>query len=382
MCDYKSSTQLNNWLFSPEDLEACRKRANQEARSYLFNAGSDSEKSSPPVTKFACGYNSASTDAMSTDTAPATTPQGHPYLEPEEEASLVTFYVAKIPSLLGPYAQHHILRRDTKSTATAALLFRRFYLSNSVMLHDPKHISVAAVFTATKVEDCLTRVQDLEEGTKKMNAPVLQADILRSEYTLLGGINCDLLCFHPYKAVLAFTEDLRTFLKGKKGRVLATFAKGKERAIVGKDLKPIHDGAHALVDDVMVSDVPLLYSPGQIGLAALLVSSNQISDPEVPKIDILGYIEHRFTGEGDTNKKSTTKITKRQVLKLSKMITELKEGKFGCANHQMDLQKIKSVYKKLKKCRGGEKKKKKRKAPSADSSKETSSGTKKIKTEE
>jgi cyclin H len=364
MCDYGASTQLNNWLFRPQDLEACRKRANLEARKYLTETTTNGDKSVIPFYKFASGFSRRVQDGkengMDVD-PPALTPHGHPYLEPEEEALLVTFYAAKIPSLLGPFAQNAYLRREVKVTATAAALFRRFFLGNSVMLHDPKHILVAAAFMATKVEDCMTQAHHLEEGTKLMNSPVTQAEILKAEYPLLGGINCDLLCFHPYKAVLAITEDLRTFLKTSKGRALATFSTGEEdRPIVGQDLSPMHNAARALVDDAVVSEIPLLYSPGQIGLAALMVANEQNDKPEVPKIDLLGYIEHRFEEEDHEKVKG-------QVITLGEMLKELKEGKYGCGNHTVDMQTLKGVHKKLKKCRSGEKKKKKRKADSKES---------------
>ena len=360
MCDYGSSTQLQDWLFTPEDLETCRKLANRKARKYIFENqdGDTSNSNTTPFFKFACGFakrkESGQGNPMVVD-APESSPQGHPYIEPDDEEALVAFYVAKIPSLLGPLAQNQYLRREVKVTATAAMLFRRFFLSNSVMLHDPKHILVAAAFMATKVEDCMTQVHHLEEGTKLMNSPVTKEEILRTEYTLLGGINCDLLCFHPYKAVLAFTEDLRTFLKTSKGRALATFANGDDRPIIGQDLSPMHNAARALVDDAIVSDIPLLYSPGQTGLAALMVANDQIDKPEVPKINILGYIEHRFEGKD-------SETVKGQVITLCEMLKELKGGRYGCGNHKVDLQKLKAVHKKLKKCRGGDKKKKKRKA--------------------
>jgi cyclin H len=63
-------------------------------------------------------------------------------------------------------------KRDAKVAATASLLFRRFYLSNSVMMHDPKTMLAAAAFLAAKVEDCMLDVRYLEMGTKEMNAPV------------------------------------------------------------------------------------------------------------------------------------------------------------------------------------------------------------------
>ncbi|KAI2491078.1 hypothetical protein MHU86_23488 [Fragilaria crotonensis] len=376
MCDYGSSTQAKDWMFTPDDLETCRRRANLDARKYLHdNTDVDTSNSSAvPVSRFACGFRKRREKGQEGNMeieAPALSPQGHPYIEPEEEALLVAFYAAKIPSLVGPLAQNQYLRREVKVTATAALLFRRFFLSNSVMLHDPKHILVAAAFMATKVEDCMTQVHHLEEGTKLMNSPLTQAEILRAEYPLLGGINCDLLCFHPYKAVLAFTEDLRTFLKSSKGRRLARFTNGESRPIIGQDLSPMHNAARALVDDASVSDIPLLYSPGQIGLAALMVANDQIDSPDVPKINILGYIEHRFE---DKNRE----IVKGQVISLCEMLKELKVGKYGCGNHQVDLLTLKGVHKKLKKCRAGEKKKKKR-SPEANDDEGVGSESKKSK---
>ena len=346
-------------MFTPEDLEKCRRRANLEARKYLHDHPDvdTSNSSTVPVSKFACGFRKRRENGQEDNTnieAPAFSPQGHPYIEPDEEALLVAFYAAKIPSLVGPLAQNQYLRREVKVTATAALLFRRFFLNNSVMLHDPKHILVAAAFMATKVEDCMTQVHHLEEGTKLMNAPLTQTEILRAEYPLLGGINCDLLCFHPYKAVLAFTENLRTFLKTSKGSDLAKFMNGESRPIIGQDLSPMHNAARALVDDAIVSDIPLLYSPAKIGLAALMVANEQIESADVPKIDILGYIGYRFEHKDRD-------FVKKEVVALCEMLKDLKAGKYGCGNHNVDLQTLKGVHKKLKKCRGGDKKRKKEK---------------------
>jgi cyclin H len=362
MCDYGSSTQAKDWIFTPNDLRICRQRANYEARKYLidnpdFDPYGSNHNSSTPFFTFACGFMSRreiGNEGIMPLGNEIVSANGNPFLDPEEEDLLVAFYAAKISSLVGPLAQNQYLRREVKVTATAAMIFRRFFLSNSVMLYDPKHILVAAAFLATKVEDCMTQVHHLEEGTKLMNAPVVQAEILRAEYVLLGGINCDLLCFHPYKAVLALTEDLRTFLKTSNGSLLVTFRNGEIRPIIGQDLSPIHNAARSLVDDVIVSDIPLLYSPGQIGLAALMVANDQISSADVPKIDFIGYIESRFEDQN-------YKAVQRRVIELCEMLKDLKEGKYGCGNHKVDLQTLKGVHKKLKKCRGGEKKKKKRK---------------------
>ena len=337
MVDYKDSSQLNLWMFKPEQLEECRERANREARIFLATPPSDDAdaadsdtKPTPPVHSFAAGYASQPQDMETDVTIPSENAKGHAFVTPQEQSLLIAFYASKLPSLIGPLAQVPRLRRDAKVTATAALLFRRFFLSNSVMLFDPKAIMVAAAFLGSKAEDATSDVRYLEEGTKLMNAPVTAADIISAELALLSGINFDLLCFHPYKAVLAFTEDLRTYLKSEKGRSLAQFRNGENRPVVGQDLKPMHDMARKMIDDAIVSDVPLLYSPGQVGLAALMVANDELqkdANANVPNIDLLGYIQQRFDG------KENSQYMKEELTNLCSMLKGLKEGKYGCGNH-------------------------------------------------
>mmetsp|Transcript_5372 Transcript_5372/g.11309 ORF Transcript_5372/g.11309 Transcript_5372/m.11309 type:complete len:208 (-) Transcript_5372:29-652(-) len=206
-----------------------------------------------------------------------------------------------------------------------------------------------------------------------MNSPVTVSEILPAEIRLLSGINFELLCFHPYKAVLAITEDLRTYLKSEKGRSLVTFVDGSDRPIIGQDLKPMHDAAQSIVNDVIVSDIPLLYTPGQIGLAALMVSNEKQKGKEnIPQIDLMGYLSHRFDGADIPRMKSL-------LNEIGTKLQELKEGRHGCGNYKIDLQKLKAIHKKLKKCRIWglkEKKKKKRKNASA----EDGSDSKRVKT--
>jgi cyclin H len=217
---------------------------------------------------------------------------------------------------------------------------------------------VSAAFLASKVEDAMTDVRYLEEGTNLMNAPVTTSEIIPAEIHLLSGVNFDLLCFHPYKAVLAITEDLRTYLKSERGRSLVRFSDGgNDRPIVGQDLKPMHDAAQAIVNDVVVSDIPLLYTPGQVGLAALVVANEQQKDKAgVPQIDLLGYLSHRFE-DADIDKMRSL------LQEIGNKLRELKEGKYGCVGYNLDMAQLKGIHKKLKKCRlwGLKEKKKKRK---------------------
>mmetsp|Transcript_26882 Transcript_26882/g.73912 ORF Transcript_26882/g.73912 Transcript_26882/m.73912 type:complete len:375 (-) Transcript_26882:62-1186(-) len=373
MCDPADSSQLKAWLFSPEDLELCRQRGNRLARKHLFGKSSE-ESNSPPVECFARDISKLKTAFSEEDEGPTHTEDSKEFLNPEEENLLVSFYASKLPSLIGPMAQLPRLRRESKIPATAATLLRRFYLSNSVMIHDPKTIMVSAAFLASKVEDAMTDVRYLEEGTNLMNSPVALSEILPAELKLLSGVNFELLCFHPYKAVLAITEDLRTYLKSEKGKSLVKFLDGTERPIIGQDLKPMHDDAQSIVNDVVVSDIPLLYTPGQIGLAALIVANEkQKGKNDIPQIDLLGYLSRRF--EATDIPRMTTLLHE-----IGTKLQELKEGRHGCGNYSIDMQQLKGIHKKLKKCRAWGVKEKKKKKKRKNASEEEGADSKRLKT--
>jgi cyclin H len=206
------------------------------------------------------------------------------YISPQQELTLIHFYGSKISSMIGPNAEVKRLRRESKVVATAAILYRRFFLSNSVLLYDPKIIMIASTFLACKVEDVTADIRYIEQGTQLLNAPITIPEIVNGEIILLSGVHYDLLCFHSYKSTLAFTEDLRTFLKTSIGQqaftiyndTTTTSSRSNNMILSGQDLKPMYDTARTLLDLIIISDIPFMYSPGQIGIAALTVAHNEI----------------------------------------------------------------------------------------------------------
>jgi cyclin H len=419
---YQETPQSSSkWkLASQNELNCLRFAANKRAREWLAQSHHEAstseagaETTSSPsqslldVTCFASNHQQDTTtihDESSPLYGPTQSSHNHPLLNSSEESTLLSFYASKIPALIGPHATHPRCIRQPKVAATASLLFRRFYLSNSVLIFDPKALSVASAFLAAKIEDCMLDVRYLELATKEMNAPVTMEEILKAEIELLRGVDYDLVMWHPYKTVLAVTEDLRVYLKSERGKRYATVVldekEERERLVSGEDLRPMHDAAMKICDDVIVSDIPLLYGPGEVGLAALMVANDDIicsnkdemsslienngeetappssSSPkrQNTKIDIIGYIQSRFQDSSLSNNEQV-KIDSdaidtivARVTSLTDKIRELREGKHGCGNYNVDMEVLKGVHKKLKKCRawgqssGEKKKKKKRKA--------------------
>jgi cyclin H len=52
----------------------------------------------------------------------------------------------------------------------------------------------------------------------------------------------------------------------------------------------MHDAAMKICDDVIVSDIPLMYGPGEVGLAALMIADEDLWNEAVPA---------SIDGEGD-----------------------------------------------------------------------------------
>jgi len=387
MTDYENTSALSAWIFTAEELVKIRTRANHEAIEFLEQNKKlkESTKTAAATTTNEDGGGNNHNNTTTTATTPkimlpqtfAKTERANgpipdrsitkkKYLSPNEELHLIQFYATKLPTLIGPNAQLEALRRPVKVLTTAGLLMKRFYLSNSVMMYDPKAIMVAAAFLACKVEDELVHIKYLEDGTKLLKSHVSLQNIITSEISLLNGIDFDLLCFHPYWTLSAYSNDLRSFKSknnqdGTSRRYVTTLAvggdNGQQRRNARDLLGPVHAEAKRIVETVLCTksgDVGLIATPGQIGLAAMFVANQRLIEEktlvgdDVVQIDFEGYIQNRFV------EKDTSMIWS-QVKKLGVVLEE----EFSW---EEDLQSLKEFHKKLKGCRvWGEAKKKKSK---------------------
>ena len=310
MVDFNESSQLNLWMYGkPEHLSWLREKANYTARCELYKAeaaaANNSEEGHPSSSTAAATMSADPTRAHSfargwarrwkegaegtaadyenlATQGPLQNAAGHPYPTSAEEATLVQFYAPKLSSLVGPSpVLPKLCKRNSKVTATAALLYRRFFLSNSVLYYDPKAVLVAAAFLASKTEDAMVHASSLQQATRELQTEVTLEDILTAECALLQGVAFDILCFPPFQAVLALTEDLRTYLKSEKGRSLVP------RPVSSQDLQPLYVQARQTLEKALLqTDGALLYTPGQLALGSLVVAQDVlIEKAEKPKQD-------------------------------------------------------------------------------------------------
>ena len=169
-------------LLSLESLTEIRERTNQEARSFIRHhitaaaQTAQEDKTSiglfpiMPVQSYACLYSRNDKNQITQEAHDSLNTKRDSdvdvdvaceldFLISTEEQALIRFYSSKFFSLVGPNAQLSRLQKDVKVASTAALLFRKFFLVNSVLMYDPKAIMVAAVFLGSKVEDATVDVR-------------------------------------------------------------------------------------------------------------------------------------------------------------------------------------------------------------------------------
>lgn len=240
------------------------------------------------------------------------------------------------------------------------------------------------------------QIKYIEDGTKSLQSHVSIHSIINSEVALIKGIDYDLLCFHPYSTLQAYTDDLRSF-KSKNSNGDGTFRRyvsildvgeaddgggeavedghgHRRHKVDARDLvAQVYKEAQALVETVLYTkcgDVALIATPGQIGLAAMYVANERLiakakakigadgsgkggsaGTDDVVQIDFEGYITNRFM-----EKKRISKVWDR-VKEVGTILEE--ESKW---EHDMGF--LKGINRKLKGCRvwgtiDGKKKKKK-----------------------
>ena len=131
--DFDKSSQARYWMFDEESLQKCREEAVRGA---------------PKVRKFAAGYANRKPGKESEGSA-TTTP---PPISQFEHERLVAFHAKELQTLVGPSAMFPALRMGSSTLSSAIMIFKRFYLSNSVIDFHPRDIACAAASLASKLE--------------------------------------------------------------------------------------------------------------------------------------------------------------------------------------------------------------------------------------
>ncbi|GAV88742.1 Cyclin_N domain-containing protein [Cephalotus follicularis] len=237
MADFQTSTHRAKWIFTPAALVEKYKAANRRAIRTLEQYGTtqmevDLDGSiSYPEPQISAKENA---DRYSRPKP----------LNTEEEQFMRVYYENKLREVCCAFYFPH------KIQATALIYFKRFYLQWSVMEHQPKHIMLTCVYAACKIEENHVSAEELGKGISQDHQMILNYEMI-----VLQSLEFDLIVYAPYRSVEGFVNDMEEFLHANDDQL--------------QIFKDLHETAKMEVDKIMLTDAPLLFTPGQLALAAL-----------------------------------------------------------------------------------------------------------------
>ncbi|GMF24951.1 unnamed protein product [Phytophthora fragariaefolia] len=371
-----ASTHFNNWVFTAEELARVRRLQHVKAKRTLRLEREEAQKpeaaaaSSRKARSFAALVPRSSTavrdafdwnDEVDGDLATLEEAEEKAnlqltplleFLSPEQETLLRAFYEEKIQESCSA----QFLRTSDKVKCCAMLLFKRFYLSNSVMEFHPKYLVPTAIYVAGKVEE-----QYMSVDTVADQLHVDHKYIIGHEMILLEGVRFQLIMYHPFRALLGFLDDFRAFAK----QVLS-------KDLPASVLQKLHANSTALLNDLLLTDLPLLHYPAYLALAALWHVTDEVAASSGEKAcglvssDVLEYIKRsKFSKDQPVDEVSGRLEQIIQALQTRK--AEKENGGEEAAQHRA--KQVKQIYKKLKQFHKDDEKKDKKKDRKGDGKK-------------
>lgn len=241
MADFQTSTHRARWIFPPQQLAEKYKAANQRAIQTLEKCGTTHIEVEADGS---FSYPEPQTNAKdNADKHSRPKP-----LNVGEEQFMRIFYENKIREVCSAFYF------PNKIQATALIFFKRFYLQWSVMEHHPKNIMLTCIYAACKIEENHVSAEELGKGISQDHHIILNYEMM-----VYQSLDFDLIVYAPYRSIEGFVNDIEEF-----------YGAGDEHTQILQDLQ---ETARGEVDKIMLTDAPLLFTPGQMALAALRKSN-------------------------------------------------------------------------------------------------------------
>ncbi|CAJ1949442.1 unnamed protein product [Cylindrotheca closterium] len=274
--DFESSSQARFWMLNELTLSECRAKAAVVQPSTKKRARS-----------FACGYRDRINENMGCSLEAKSR-----RMMPLDQETLVHFHAHQIQRLIGPNAIFPELQRSSSVLSTAIMLFRRFYLSNSIVDFHPRAMAAASALLAVKV-DCepFLEIDVLSHATSVISIKARSARVCRdelkwvsvqeiehAEMDLMKGLEYRLRCHHPYGAIKRLSEEMAEILRDTRPQETERYGyrsswSNSSELYKEELLETLCDRAIAVAQSALVySDVSFLYAPGKIAFAAVAIA--------------------------------------------------------------------------------------------------------------
>lgn len=163
-------------------------------------------------------------------------------------------------------------------SATAITFLQRFYLHNSLLVHDPRLVMMACILLAGKVEESNVSMREL----LKVNPKCVLEDVLDAELKLMHGIGYNLKVFHPQNLLATMTADVKRSMTADPELA----ARVPEHSEKSKNWLP---DAERIVELLQLTSVVLCFAPLDVAAAALL-----LAQPSELPLPLENYLTRRF----------------------------------------------------------------------------------------
>lgn len=229
---YAESSQYKRWTFTPSQLKDRREQTNITAVTLVkANVQEESELTS-----------------QKQETA-------IDYPDATEELLIVNYYASKA------FDTGAVFNLPSHLKATAASYVKRFFLEKSSLQYHPKNIMITSLFLATKT--CEHHV-DLDVFTSKLPKQTRET-VLENEFLISSVIQFDFVHWSAYRPLYGFTLDMESTLSS---------AEDGGVPVSSTTISKLHESAKALINSCAWSDLPFIYTPSHLALAALHVADN------------------------------------------------------------------------------------------------------------
>ena len=279
MADFINSTHFQFWVFSAEELAALQQRRHELALAVVRSA-----EARRVVRCLPCGVLGGD-DAQPGEVAvkverdaAAGAPTEKAVLTLDEEHVLQRHFarlcVQNYQAICGEEFEKDKFSRAVQ--ATALVLFRRFYLSNSVMEYSPVLMALASILLASKLEERHLKPSTLVYAANVEDMTI--EHITAYEAHLMEGCNFHFRIFHPFRPLKVFLDDFLSVAGAD-----ACGGRGKLR-----------DRTEELVLDLLYSDLAFQLSPAMLALGALMRAAEEAGEAGAGE----AYMDSRFPLDG------------------------------------------------------------------------------------
>ena len=252
--NYRTSTQRKYWLLTAEEIDRRRKRQRCAVLEQIETTTAKKKKKNDDVDVEDADVDAADADA---DGRPVRCVE---WGEKEERLAKEHFLPSerdegtarkRLEAKIDPLCRAFNL--PVKVCATATMLFKRFCLERPTATMHLKIVMVACVYVACKVEESYVSAEQLCKVVKDADFK----KVLAAELAVLQGVNFELVSFSAFRPLRGFRADAIHSIKD-------------EPQGTNKMIRKCYDVAIGELKRQMLTDLPLMYPPGQLALSAFM----------------------------------------------------------------------------------------------------------------